>query len=78
VHRSGRTARAKREGLSVMLIGPEDVRSYRNICSVLNKGRYMSTSYSVRHILLCTLLENLRLCVCVCVCNVCECTHACA
>jgi len=38
VHRSGRTARAKREGLSVILIGPEDVRAYRNICRTLNKG----------------------------------------
>ena len=39
VHRSGRTARAKREGLSIMLIGPEDVRSYRTICRTLNKGK---------------------------------------
>ena len=38
VHRSGRTARAQREGLSVMLVGPEDVKAYRNICKSLNKG----------------------------------------
>ena len=38
VHRSGRTARAQREGLSVMFVGPEDLKSYRNICKSLNKG----------------------------------------
>lgn len=39
VHRSGRTARAQREGLSVVLVSPEDVRAYRNICRTLNKGK---------------------------------------
>ena len=43
VHRSGRTARAQREGLSVMLVGPEDLKAYRNICKSLNKG---STLYA--------------------------------
>lgn len=38
VHRSGRTARASKEGLSVMLIGPEDVKDYRKIIHTLNKG----------------------------------------
>ena len=42
VHRSGRTARAQREGLSVMLVGPEDVKAYRNICKSLNKGSTQS------------------------------------
>ncbi|CAH1773944.1 unnamed protein product [Owenia fusiformis] len=37
VHRSGRTARANKEGLSVMLIGPEDNRYYRKIINTLNK-----------------------------------------
>jgi ATP-dependent RNA helicase DDX24/MAK5 len=37
IHRSGRTARAKREGLSVILIGPEEMTSYRNICKTLNR-----------------------------------------
>ncbi|XP_064388325.1 ATP-dependent RNA helicase DDX24-like [Halichondria panicea] len=37
VHRSGRTARGQREGLSVMLVGPEDLKAYRNICRTLNR-----------------------------------------
>ncbi|XP_067677240.1 ATP-dependent RNA helicase DDX24-like [Haliotis asinina] len=38
VHRSGRTARAMKEGLSVMLVGPEDVRNYRKIIQSLNRN----------------------------------------
>ncbi|XP_046376898.2 ATP-dependent RNA helicase DDX24-like isoform X1 [Haliotis rufescens] len=38
VHRSGRTARAMKEGLSVMLVGPEDVRNYRKIVQTLNRN----------------------------------------
>lgn len=37
VHRSGRTARALKEGLSVVLIGPEDAFNYRNIIRNINK-----------------------------------------
>jgi len=39
VHRSGRTARAAASGLSVMLVGPEDTKTYRQICSILRQGR---------------------------------------
>ena len=39
VHRSGRTARALKEGLSVMLIGPEDQQYYKRIVKTLNRGR---------------------------------------
>ena len=49
VHRGGRTARAKREGLSVILIGPEDMTSYLNICKTLNRG---VTIYSIIQYLL--------------------------
>lgn len=42
VHRSGRTARASRDGLSVMLVSPDDNRGYRQICSELNGGRDLS------------------------------------
>ncbi|CAM9784312.1 unnamed protein product [Lampetra planeri] len=35
VHRSGRTARATREGLSLILVGPGDVPAYRKICRTL-------------------------------------------
>ncbi|XP_052774075.1 ATP-dependent RNA helicase DDX24-like [Mya arenaria] len=38
VHRSGRTARAMKEGLSVVLIGPDDVKSYKKIIHTLNKN----------------------------------------
>ncbi|KAK3601514.1 hypothetical protein CHS0354_027660 [Potamilus streckersoni] len=37
VHRSGRTARASKEGLSVMIIGPDDTKNYRKIMHALNK-----------------------------------------
>ncbi|CAC5367502.1 DDX24 [Mytilus coruscus] len=38
VHRSGRTARASKEGISVMLIGPDDVKNYRKIIHTLNRS----------------------------------------
>ena len=38
MHRSGRTARALKEGLSVMLIGPEDQQYYKRIVKTLNRG----------------------------------------
>ncbi|KAK2878254.1 hypothetical protein Q8A67_019045 [Cirrhinus molitorella] len=37
VHRSGRTARATREGLSLLLIGPDDLMNYKKICRTLEK-----------------------------------------
>eukprot|EP00005_Dracoamoeba_jomungandri_P002516 CAMPEP_0174255554 /NCGR_PEP_ID=MMETSP0439-20130205/4871_1 /TAXON_ID=0 /ORGANISM="Stereomyxa ramosa, Strain Chinc5" /LENGTH=638 /DNA_ID=CAMNT_0015337781 /DNA_START=294 /DNA_END=2206 /DNA_ORIENTATION=+ len=38
VHRSGRTARASETGVSVLLVGPKDKRSYHKICNVLRDG----------------------------------------
>ncbi|XP_056332664.1 ATP-dependent RNA helicase DDX24 isoform X1 [Danio aesculapii] len=38
VHRSGRTARATREGLSLLLISPDDLLNYRRICRTLDKS----------------------------------------
>uniref|UniRef100_A0A671QXA2 ATP-dependent RNA helicase n=1 Tax=Sinocyclocheilus anshuiensis TaxID=1608454 RepID=A0A671QXA2_9TELE len=38
VHRSGRTARAAREGLSLLLIGPDDLMNYKKICRTLQKS----------------------------------------
>ncbi|XP_052386135.1 ATP-dependent RNA helicase DDX24 isoform X1 [Carassius gibelio] len=38
VHRSGRTARAAREGLTLLLIGPDDLMNYRKICRTLAKS----------------------------------------
>ncbi|KAG8175689.1 hypothetical protein JTE90_011576 [Oedothorax gibbosus] len=37
VHRSGRTARAQKEGLSLVLIEPQDATYYNRICKTLNK-----------------------------------------
>ncbi|XP_074221193.1 ATP-dependent RNA helicase DDX24 isoform X3 [Camelus bactrianus] len=37
VHRSGRTARATNEGLSLMLVGPEDVINFKKIYKTLKK-----------------------------------------
>ncbi|KAG4090064.1 P-loop containing nucleoside triphosphate hydrolase protein [Neocallimastix lanati (nom. inval.)] len=37
VHRSGRTARAEREGISIALCSPEELRLYKNLCSSLKK-----------------------------------------
>ncbi|KAJ3024286.1 ATP-dependent RNA helicase [Thoreauomyces humboldtii] len=37
VHRSGRTARAAEEGVSVMLCSPQEVPVYKKICNVLKK-----------------------------------------
>ncbi|GAB1297736.1 ATP-dependent RNA helicase DDX24 [Apodemus speciosus] len=37
IHRSGRTARATSEGLSLMLIGPEDVINFKKIYKTLQK-----------------------------------------
>lgn len=38
VHRSGRTARAEKEGISVMLIDPSENQLYRQMCRTLNRG----------------------------------------
>ncbi|NWY45878.1 DDX24 helicase, partial [Sylvia atricapilla] len=38
VHRSGRTARAANEGLSLLLIGPEDLINFRKIYKTLDKS----------------------------------------
>ncbi|ELU02510.1 hypothetical protein CAPTEDRAFT_152919 [Capitella teleta] len=37
VHRSGRTARACNEGLSVMMVAPDDLQNYRKIVKSLNR-----------------------------------------
>ncbi|XP_037551354.1 ATP-dependent RNA helicase DDX24 [Nematolebias whitei] len=37
VHRSGRTARANKEGLSLLLVGPDDMMNFRKIYKTLGK-----------------------------------------
>ena len=41
VHRSGRTARSNQEGLSVMLISPDEINLYRKIVQTFRKGNYI-------------------------------------
>ncbi|KAB7500268.1 ATP-dependent RNA helicase DDX24 [Armadillidium nasatum] len=55
VHRSGRTARANQEGLSVLLISSEEVNKYRQLCSTLNRSSDLP-SFPVDY----DLLENTR------------------
>ncbi|GFY52561.1 ATP-dependent RNA helicase DDX24 [Trichonephila inaurata madagascariensis] len=43
VHRSGRTARAENEGLSLLLIEPQDGVHYKRICKTLNKEQSIPT-----------------------------------
>ncbi|CAO3703829.1 unnamed protein product [Rhizopus stolonifer] len=38
VHRSGRTARANRDGISLLLAGPEEIKIYQKLCQTLRKG----------------------------------------
>ncbi|RMX46566.1 hypothetical protein pdam_00025862, partial [Pocillopora damicornis] len=44
IHCNGRTARASREGLSVILVGPEEMGSYKKIMKTLNGGVDMEIS----------------------------------
>ena len=40
VHRSGRTARARREGVSLMLCGADEMLTYKKLCQTLKKCEY--------------------------------------
>lgn len=42
VHRSGRTARAENEGISLLLCGPDEVPVYRKLCITLRKDNGIS------------------------------------
>ncbi|KAF9177077.1 ATP-dependent RNA helicase [Haplosporangium sp. Z 767] len=39
VHRSGRTARAQNEGISLLICGPDEVQLYRKMCVTLKKDQ---------------------------------------
>ncbi|XP_023952779.2 ATP-dependent RNA helicase DDX24 [Bicyclus anynana] len=43
VHRSGRTARASKEGLTILMIEPSEAYSYAKICRTLNKTSELPT-----------------------------------
>lgn len=40
VHRSGRTARATQQGLTVVLMEPSEIQNYIKICKTLNKSKF--------------------------------------
>ncbi|XP_060085652.1 ATP-dependent RNA helicase DDX24-like [Ylistrum balloti] len=48
IHRSGRTARATKEGLSIMLVGQGDVKNYRKVISSLNRSEELPV-FPVNH-----------------------------
>lgn len=47
VHRSGRTARASRDGLSLMLVEPGEVSLYKKLCNNLKKAKGDLEDYDV-------------------------------
>ena len=47
VHRSGRTARARRDGLSLMLVEPSETSLYRRLCKTLNKQKDDLPDYDI-------------------------------
>jgi ATP-dependent RNA helicase DDX24/MAK5 len=38
IHRSGRTARASAEGLTVLFVDPSERNAYNNLCNTLRNG----------------------------------------
>lgn len=44
VHRSGRTARASKDGITVLLIEPSELQDYLRLCKTLGKSRYILCS----------------------------------
>lgn len=45
VHRSGRTARANKDGIAVMLISPQDQKNFMKIFTILKKGIILVTLF---------------------------------
>lgn len=39
VHRSGRTARATQQGITILLVEPNELQSYLKLCKTLGKGK---------------------------------------
>ena len=60
IHRSGRTARAKQEGVSFILEGPEDFRNYKKILQVLKLNEDIPT-LNIEHGYLHGIKERVRL-----------------
>ncbi|EQC34483.1 hypothetical protein SDRG_07811 [Saprolegnia diclina VS20] len=60
VHRSGRTARAAKEGLSVSMVAPIDAKYHAQICSVLHRPSGFS-SFPIDHKFLPVIKERVKL-----------------
>ncbi|XP_076341497.1 ATP-dependent RNA helicase DDX24 isoform X2 [Tachypleus tridentatus] len=60
VHRSGRTARAHREGLSLMLVEPQEIMFYRKLCKTLNRDEILPV-FPVDHAVLTMVRERVNL-----------------
>ena len=43
IHRSGRTARATRDGITVLLVEPTELNNYLRLCKTLGKGMFFNT-----------------------------------
>jgi ATP-dependent RNA helicase DDX24/MAK5 len=60
VHRSGRTARAGREGVSVLLVSPQELTAYKKLCQVLNKSSAIQ-AFPVDHSILVHMKNRVQL-----------------
>lgn len=60
VHRSGRTARAEKEGLSISLVGPADAKYHAQICKVLQRPTGLS-DFPLDHRFMAAVDERVRL-----------------
>lgn len=65
VHRSGRTARAEKEGLSISLVGPADAKYHAQICKVLHRPTGLS-DFPFDHRFLPAVDERVRLAKSIC------------
>ncbi|XP_040572859.1 ATP-dependent RNA helicase DDX24 [Lepeophtheirus salmonis] len=60
IHRSGRTARANREGISVMFIEPKETHAYRKICNTLNRDEELPM-FPISDELMCGIKERVNI-----------------
>lgn len=47
VHRSGRTARASKDGITVLLIEPSEISNYIKLCRTLGKSVFSFSFYQL-------------------------------
>ncbi|XP_033738443.1 ATP-dependent RNA helicase DDX24-like [Pecten maximus] len=60
IHRSGRTARATKEGLSIMLVGQGDVKNYRKVIGSLNRSEELPV-FPINHQILTVMKQRVDL-----------------